>query len=167
MAHVDPELTQFIRFLRTFFPKSLGPQELSMKLGQAVEFISEYVVNDRLPQMGASPEPPVVLDRSTDGFVVAEARHPSLGEAWVHLFRGGFVRGVTFSMEERGRRHVLGARKGPFVQFNLSLAASQLNEIERAMGEAPEWKADALWLYSPPEGTIMLATHMLQVLVRV
>jgi hypothetical protein len=164
MAHVDPELTQFFRFLRGLF-KGV-PQGLDNLMVQAVSYLQDYIGNDRLPQMGREPDPPTVLDTGSRGFVVAETGG-SLGEAWVHLFRAGHLRGVVVSQERAGRRFVLGARKGPYVAFQLDTAAGLLNEVERAMGELPEWKSDALWLYGPPDGTVMLVTHMLEVLVRV
>ncbi len=166
MAHVDSELTQFFRFLRKFFPKGQSKKDFETLLTQAVGYIEDYILNDRLPQTGAEPEPPTVLDTGTSGFVVAETSG-SLGEAWVHLFRSGFVRGVVFGKDQAGRRHVLGARKGPFIDFKIDSAAQLLNEVERAMGELPEWTNDALWLYGPPGGTPMLVSHILTILVRV
>lgn len=166
MAHVDVELTQFFRFVRGLFPKVLLRREFNEHLDQVVGYIHDYIGNDRLPQMGKEPDPPTILDRGDKGFVVAGARG-SLGEAWVHLFRSGFLRGVVLGEEVGGRRRVLGARKGPFVPLQVDRAAHLLNEVERAMGELPEWTSDALWLYGPPDGTIMLVKHMLEVLVRV
>lgn len=166
MAHVDAELSQFFRFLRKLFPKDQTKRNFEAALVQAMNFIEDYILNDRLPQMGAPSEAPVVLDRGTGGFVVAETAG-SLGEAWVHLFRNGFVRGVIFGKDQAGRRQVLGARKGPFVAFKIDLAVQLLNEMERAVGELPEWRNDALWLYGPPDGTTMVVSHILTILVRV
>ncbi len=166
MAHVDPELMHFFRFLRGLFPKSISKKLFEEHIGQAVVYIQDYIANDRLPQTGAEPEAPTVLDTGSGGFVVAEARGP-LGEAWVHLFRSGFRRGVVVSQDHAGRRFVLGARKGPYVDLKLDTAARLLNEVERAMGEPPEWKNDALWLYGPPDGTIARVSHMLGILIRV
>lgn len=166
MAHTDPELTHFFRFLRGLFPKSITKKEFENHIELAVGSIQDYIGNDRLPQLGGQPEPPTLLDTGTGSFAVAEAQG-SLGEAWVHLFRSGALRGIVFGPDQAGRRHVLGARKGPFVNLNLDMAARLLNEVERAMGELPEWKADALWLYGPPEGTSILVTHVLEILVRV
>lgn len=166
MAHVDPELTHFFRFLRGLFPRGISKKDFESHLGVAVQYIREYIMNDQLPQMGGEPEPPTILDTGSGNFVVAEA-HGNLGEAWVHLFRSGFQKGVVFSQDQAGRRHVLAGRKGPFVPFNLSQAAGLLNEVERAMGELPEWKNDALWLYGPPDGSCVLVTHVLGVLIRV
>ncbi len=166
MAHVEPELVHFFRFLRGLFPKTLAKKQFDENLGQAVAFIHDYMGNDRLPQTGREPVPPTILDTGSRGFAVAEASG-SLGEAWVYLFRKGFVRGLVVGAEQAGRRHVLGARKGPFVDFKLDMAARLLNKVERSMGELPEWRSDALWLYGPPDGTSILVTHMLEVLVRV
>jgi hypothetical protein len=166
MAHCDSELMQFFRFLRGLFPKSIAKKVFEEHIGQAVAYIHDFIGNDRLPQMGAEPEGPTVLDTGSRGFVVAEARRP-LGEAWVHLFRSGYLRGVVLSQDHAGRRFVLGGRKGPYVDLKVDTAAQLLNEVERAMGEPPEWKHDALWLYGPPDGTIMRVSHMLGVLIRV
>jgi hypothetical protein len=158
MAHVEPELHTFIRFLREY-----GRLRLFDK---ATDYIRDYITNDTLPQMGREPDPPTILDTGSRGFVVAETQG-SLGEAWVHLFRSGFTRGIVLGPDRAGRRHVLGGRKGPFVDLKLDVAARLFNEVERSMGELPEWKTDALWLYSPLDGTPMLVSHMLQILVRV
>jgi len=166
MAHVDQDLIQFFRFLRGLFPKTLTKKDFESHIEQSVEFIQDYIGNDRLPQLGREPEPPTILDTGTRRFVVAETGG-SLGEAWVHLFRNGFSRGVVFGKDHKGRRDILGARRGPYVGFNLEMATRLLNDIERAMGEPPEWKNDALWLYGPPEGSLLLVTYVLEVLVRV
>jgi hypothetical protein len=170
MAHADPDLTQFFRFLRNFCPKASTKKEIAPKLIrdalEQVVFIEDYIANDRIPQMAAEPEPPTVLDTGSRGFVVAETSG-SLGEAWVHLFRSGYQRGVVFGKDKNGRRYVVGARKGLYVDFNLPMAARLLNEVERAMGEALEWQHDALWLYGPAEGSAMVVSHILEILVRV
>ncbi len=166
MAHVDPEMMQFFRFIRGLFPKGLAKRDFDTRIAQVVGHIHEFLGNDQLPQMGREPDPPTILDRGTHHFVVAET-HGSLGEAWVHLFRNGFLRGVVFSEERVGRRQVLGGKKGPHVPLQLETAVQLLNEVERAMGELPEWRCDALWLYGPPDGTSMLVSHLLEVLIRV
>ena len=166
MAHIDSDLTHFFRFIRGLFPKVLLKREFDERLAQVIGYTHDYIANDRHPQMGSEPPPPTVLDKGTHGFVVAETKGP-LGEAWVHLFRSGYLRGLVVGAEVAGRRLVLGARKGPFVPLQVEKAAHLLNEIERAIGELPEWTHDALWLYGPPEGTSMLVTHMLEVLIRV
>ena len=166
MAHVDQDLMQFFRFLRGLFPKTRTSKDFEDRIEQAVDFIKDYIGNDQLPQLGGDPEPPTILDTGTRRFVVAETGG-SLGEAWVHLFRNGFARGVVFSKDHNGRRNILGTRRGPYVSFNLEMAARLLNDIEKAMGEPPEWGNDALWLYGPPDGSLLLVTYVLEVLTRV
>jgi hypothetical protein len=167
MAHVDIDLARFVRFLRALFPKkSLPKRTFDEHLDAAVNYIHDYIGNDRLPHFGQEPEPPTVVETGSGGFVLAETAG-SLGEAWVHLFRSGFVRGLVVGRELQGRRSVLGARKGPHIAFQLDMATRLLNEMELAMGELPDWKSDGLWLYGPPAGTLILVSHILQVLIRV
>jgi len=165
MAHVDPDLGNFIQVLRSLFPNMRAKAQFDQSLSSAVEYIHDYIENDRLPRLPEVPSP-VVLDTGNRGFVVAQSNAP-LGQAWVELFRKGFLRGVVLGPENNGRRHVLGARKGPFVDFRLDMAARLLNDMERAGGELPDWTSDALWLYGPSDGTELLVTHVVAVLIRV
>jgi hypothetical protein len=164
MAHVDIELANFFRFLRQYFHKVEGWRELSQRVKRSVAWIRDYVTEGNIPRWN-EPPPTRIIDMGTQGFVVGESAAP-LGDAWVGLFRQGFTRGVVFSPDVEGRRHVLATRKGPYVPFKLDIAAKALNEVERVLGELPEWKTDGMWLQSPPEGTVILVTDVLKVLVR-
>ena len=165
MAHADPDLVRFFQLLRGLFPKQLPRRQFETALETAVALLHDFIEGDQLPSLG-SPEAPVVLDVGQRGFVVAETAG-ILGEAWVHLFRTGYLRGVVVSKETKGRRNVLAARRSPFVAFQLEVAARLLNEMERVQGEDPAWASDGVWLTSPPGGTIILVSHLLEVLVRV
>lgn len=166
LAHIDPDLSRFFGFLREQFSKRPPKKELDALLDTTAEYIEDYVCNGRLPQLGGEPKPPVIVNTGTEGFVVAETRG-SLSDGWEHLFRNGFRRGILVGKPVSDRRPALIARKGPYVRFRLDLAAKLLNEMEAAMGEPPDWKTDGLWLFGPPDGTLILVSHLIEVLIRV
>lgn len=168
LAHIDYDLGRLFRFTKRFLPPDLSKKELESRLVSVVSWIRQYVLEDWLPAMPGDPPSPRILDRGTNGFVVAEAPVKSrLDEVWVELYRQGFLRGVVFGAAQDDRRKVLIARKSAYVSLDLVRAADIFNEAERAMGELPGWKASELWLAGPEDGTLLLPTMLLDVLVRV
>lgn len=168
LAHIDYDLGRFLRFIKRFLPPDLSKKELESRLVSAVSWVREYVLEGRLPAMPGEPPSPRILDRGTNGFVVAEAPAKSrLDEVWVELFRQGFLRGVVFGAASGDRRQVLIARKSAFLSLDLARAAGIFNEAEQAMGELPGWEATELWLAGPREGTLLLPSWVIAVLVRV
>jgi hypothetical protein len=131
-----------------------------------VGWIKSYVVEDTLPALPAEPPPPRVLDRGTDGFVLAEVPGKRLEEGWIELFRQGYLRGVLLGSARKDRRYVLAARKSEYLRFDLRRAAQVFNEAERAMGEPPEWEASELRLRGPKKGTLIPISALLDVFVR-
>jgi hypothetical protein len=123
------------------------------------------MLNGRLPHLG-KPWPDVsVVDRGTNGFVLAETPG-ALVEGWVELYRQGFLRGVLVGpRDEESRRKVLISRKSAFLSFDFTKASAILNEMERAMGELPGWRTEGqLWLWGPEDGTLILLEHLVKVL---
>lgn len=167
LAHVDEDFARFVSFLRSDFPeKGLSKRELGERLKRAVNWIRDWIFNGNLPHLGVAPAKTRLIDRGTNGFVVAQTTG-SLFDGWVDLYRQGFLRGLLINTGSEDRRHVLIARKSHYVNFDLVVAAHILNEMESAMGELPEWETDGLWLKSPEEGTLILVRDMLEVLTRV
>jgi hypothetical protein len=164
-AHVDPELSRLLKFLRTQFPNGLVQSEIDSRLENCVDFIKDYIETGQLPHLGQEPPEPWLIDAGSQGFVVAETKG-SFEDGWESLFRRGYLRGALFGPVIDGRQNVLIGRKGPHVPFRLEMAAKILNEMETAMGELPGWKTNGLWLY-PEDGTTILSSHLIQVLVRV
>ncbi len=168
LGHVERDLGRFLRLLRAYLPPSLGKEEAGTRLATAIDWITEYVKTGNLPHLG-SPWPDVrVLDRGTDGFVLAESHGPLL-DGWVELYRQGFLRGLLVGpMNEEGKRRVIISKKSDYLRFDLTKAADILNGMESAMGELPGWRIEGpLWLFGPEEGTGILLRHLLDVLVRV
>jgi hypothetical protein len=166
LAHLDRDFSQFLRRLRAYFPTGLSKRETGERLTVAVGWVHDYMTQGVLPRVG-SPEVALrVLDHGTNGFLLGQA-DGNLVDAWMEAFRSGFLRGVILGADQDGRRQVLGARKSPYLQLDLTRAATTLNEMERAMGEVPGWVADPLWLRCPVEGTALLPTHITEVLLRV
>jgi len=164
LAHIEQDLARFLCFLRASFPeKGTVPQD---KLTAGITWVREYIANGQIPHLGAPPEGVRVVDIGSNGFVVAQTSG-SLFDGWVDLYRQGFLRGVLINTGEGDRRFVLGARKSVYVGFDLVMAAHLLNQMEVAMGELPEWESDGLWLKAPPQGTLILMKHLLEVLTRV
>lgn len=165
-AHVDPELSHLLKFLRMQFPNGLAQSEVDSRVVNCVDFIKDYIEVGQLPHLGKDPSLPWLIDAGSRGFVVAETKG-TFEDGWEWLFRNGYHRGALFGPEVNGRRTVLIGRKGPHVEFHLEMAAKILNEMETAMGEIPGWRTNGLWLFSPEEGTAILSSHLIQVLVRV
>lgn len=165
-GHIDLELAKFFRLLGALFPPTLSKQEQGDRLRLAVGWIYEYVANGILPHLGPPLALPKVLEVGSNGFVFAKIAD-ELHEGWVELYREGHLRGFLITDEHNGRRRVLASRKSVFIDFNLSRAAGILNEMEESMGNPPEWVADELWLHSPPDGTSILVSHLLEVFLRV
>ncbi len=169
LGHIEPNLGRFFLLLRTVFPeKGLSKRELGERIATAIRWITEYL--DGGPPALGIPWPSVrVLDVGTDGFVVAETSGHLPG-GWVELYRKGHLRGLLIGPDIEGRRKVLIARKSPTVSFDLSTAAEVFNEMERAMGELPEWRlagSPSTWLWGPERGTLLRVGQMLELLKRV
>jgi hypothetical protein len=168
LAHIEQDLARFLCFLRNYFPeKGLSKREFGERLQTACSWVRDYVVDRRFPHLGAAPAPIRVLQQGTNGFAVAEAQG-ALIDGWVQLYQQGFLRGLVVSSPVGGgRRRMLGARKSHYVDLDLNVASRLLNEMERAMGELPDWESDGLWLKGPEDGSLLLVSHVLDVLIRV
>lgn len=164
LAHVDRDLSKFLRFLRAYLMQAKGKSQDALAV--AVGFIREYILEGRTPALPPESEPPRVVDRGTDGFVFATCQHSDLLLGWEELYREGFLRG--FLVHQDGDRcHVLAARKSQYLNFDLSKAENLLNEAEASMGEAREWVTDGYWLRGPEQGTLVLPSVLLQVFLRI
>lgn len=161
VGHVDRDVEQMV-YLLNDAPEGPDSEWLSRALG----WVREYLLKGEVPG-AARPAQVRVIDRGTDGFVVATTEETQLLRAWIELYRCGFLRGVVFGRDQGGRRPVLISRKSAYVGLDLAKAASILNEMEAAMGEAPGWSQDGLWLAAPEPGTYILPEHLLAVLTRV
>ena len=158
-GHVDPDLALFFRLLRGYFPDGLGRAAQNERLCTAVGWVREYLTTGKLPALGARFPCPTVLDTGPGGFVVAEARG-SMPEAFFELYRRGFQRGVLFGGRNETRLPTLVARKSLFVPLDLARAMHRLNEAEVVAGGRAAWLCDGDWLWSPPEGSLLLAVDI-------
>jgi hypothetical protein len=166
LAHVDPDFAELISWVREYLVISPEPERVK----HVVEWLQKYVSEGSIPS-GPPPSggPPRILDVGTNGFVVAEVPWgTNLPSGWTELYRQGHLRGVLFeAMVRGGPLRVLGARKSPLVALDLARAAGILNEAEKAMGEGPGWVSEEdLWLWGPEDGTQLLPSAIIQVLVR-
>lgn len=170
LAHIDRDLSRFFRLLSGYLPSGLTRTEQHERLTTAVEWIRDYVLAGSMPALPREVPSPRVLDRGTNGFVVAEMsslKYLDLELGWIDLYRQGFLRGVLFGAVRDERRLVLVAKKGDFLTFDLEKARSVLNEAEQAMGDPPSWEVRENWLRGPEEGTLLLPSMVLDVLLRV
>lgn len=166
LAHIDSDVGRFFQLIEEYLPSDLSRTEQRKRLTSAVDWVADYVTNDRLPALPPQVPVPTVLDVGTDGFVLAETDHTDLRNGWVELYRQGFLRGVLFCAVGE-RRHALVARKSPFLVLDLRKGADILNEAEAAMSEPPGWLVDGLWLHSPEGGTLLPMNAVVQILVRI
>lgn len=162
VGHVDRDVEQMV-YLLNDVPEGTPPG--SEWLTRAIGWVRDYLCTGQVPGT-VRPASVRVIERGTDGFVLATTEAQLL-RAWVELYRQGFLRGVVLGPDRDGRRQALASRKSAYVALDLAKAASVLNEMEQAMGEAPEWSWDGLWLAGPTRGTLILPEHLLAVLLRV
>lgn len=162
VGHVDRHLEQMV-YLLNDAPE--GPD--SDWLSRAIGWVRDYLTTGATPGT-VWPARVRVIDRGTNGFVVATTEETLLLRAWVELYRQGFLRGVVIGQElPSGRRPFLVSRKSAYVEMDLHKAAVILNEMEAAMGESPGWSLDGMWLSSPLAGSYVVPADLLAVLTRV
>jgi hypothetical protein len=164
-AHIPADVVKLLRLLTTYYPTGLSKEVVGERLTHGVQWVREYLVEDRLPHPGGKAPEFRIVNIGANGFVVAECATPT-PEAWVEVFRQGYLRGVLFGPDSRGRRPVSIARKSAFLAFDLAKAARLLNELERVEGEDPDWQATSLFLRAPEVGTVLLPSMILEVLLR-
>ena len=165
LAHLGTDDVLFLRLLRGFFPDGLSRREEGERLRTALEWVRDYVLHETFPALG-TPLPDVqVLSRGTDGFVLA-ITGGTLVEGWVEIYRQGHLRGVLFGPQIDDRPTVLVSRKSYYVALDLGLAAQRLNDLEVIVGCAASWVVSGDWLWGPSEGTRILASHIVEVLLR-
>lgn len=168
LAHVEPDLARFFRLLTGYLPGGLARKEQQERLATAVGWVRDYIRAGALPALPHDPPPPKVIDRGTNGFVLAES--PSWAQlqlGWVDLFRQGYLRGLLLGATRDERVVAMAAKKSPFLSFDLRQAQEILNEAERAMGEPAEWEMSDIWLHSPRNGTLMHPETILQVMLHI
>jgi hypothetical protein len=169
MGHLESDLGRFLRLVRAYLTEGLNAQEAGTRLVTVVDWFQDFVLTGRLPHLGR-PWPIVhVLDKGSNGFVVAElATGTSLRECWVELYRQGFLRGVLIATQANQRRGVLASKKSKYLDLDLGKASVILNEMERAMGLDASWQLEGdLWLHGPKAGTAIRLEHLLEIFLRV
>jgi hypothetical protein len=165
LAHVEPDLSRFLRGMKSYFPGGLSKREQGGRLSTAVQWVSSYLTQGSLPNLGPQPESVGILDVGTNGFVLACGK-PSV-EGWETLYRNGYLKGAIVSQSDGDYRQVLVARKTFGVGFDLERATTILNELETLSGSLPGWRLQGNYLYSPPDGSTILLTYLTEVLLRV
>lgn len=165
LAHLASDLGRFLRLLDGYFQPFLPRDEAGRRLSEAVVWVREYVMEDKLPHIGGEGASVRVVDVGTNGFLVGECRKPSY-ETWVEAYRLGFLSGVLFGPEEGGYRNVVISKKSEFVSLGLPRAMRFLNELEEAQGELSGWQLEGIFLRSPEVGTTLLPSMILEVLQR-
>ena len=72
LAHLDPTIAGFLRSFNKFFPETLSKIDRGERIGTAVQWIREYLIDGRIPNIG-NPLPEIrVLNVGTNGFVLAD-----------------------------------------------------------------------------------------------
>ena len=165
LAHVERDLARFLVLLSSFLPPGLSKSTLQERVPVAIQWVREYILTGYLPSLPPEDDPPRIVNFGVNGFVVAESKG-ALEMAWVELFRQGHLRGMVFSPPQNDRRRVLIGRKSVFLEMDLRKLGQVLNEAERAMGEPPGWRIGVNWIESPKEGTLLLISKLIEVLLR-
>ena len=166
LAHVERDLARLFLLIEAYLPgRGVHKEEQGRRLEQAVTWLRGYVLEGVLPSLPRPQEPPRVVDRGTNGFVLATATG-RLVDAVVELYRGGHLRGVVFSSGGH-RDRVLAFRKSVHVRFDLPAAEAHLNSAEASVGRLGRWRLEGLLLASPPEGTGIGREDLIQTFLRV
>lgn len=165
LAHLPGDVGKFLALLNAYFPVGLSKEQTGERLTHAVAWVREYLLEERLPHLGAEPVAFRVVDVGSNGFAIVECRRPSLA-VWTEIYRHGYLRGVILGPDRDARRQVIAARKSRFIEFDLQKAARLLNELEVAAGGDPAWSGDEFSLQSPSDGTLILPSTMLEILLR-
>lgn len=167
LAHVSRDLARLLLFIDVYFCAPLMDRaEQGRRMAQVVRWLRGYVLDAALPSLPPEPEPPTVVDRGSNGFVLATATG-RLVDAVVELYRQGHLRGVVFQGLENRRERVLAFRKSPYVRFDLGVAEAHLNAVERQRGEPAEWRLERLLLAGPSKGTTIARKDLIQSFLRV
>src|SRR6185436_6453728 len=72
LAHIDRDLARFFTFLAAYMSSTVNRKEQESRLSTAVAWVREYILGGVLPALPPEPPIPRILDKGTDGFVVAE-----------------------------------------------------------------------------------------------
>ena len=159
LSHVDREMARFLVLLQAY--SCMMPNHVASAIG----VLRQYILEGTYPQLPPAPLPPRVIDVGTTGFVLAKTEG-DLVQGWVELYRQGHLRGLLVGHEDDSYRQVLISRKSAHVPLNLELAAEAFNDMERALGEKPDWQVEGDFLGRPGEGTGILVQHLMEVLTR-
>ncbi len=166
LAHLDPTIAGFLRSFNKFFPDTLSTAGRGERIATAVQWIREYLIDGRIPNIG-DPLPDVtVIDVGTNGFVLARTNRPSI-EAWEVLYRAGHLRGVLVGSPVDDSTPVLVSRKSEGAWPDLPRCIQFLNDLESISKGVPEWKFEDNFVRSPPVGTKVLVSHLLEVFLRI
>ena len=168
LAHLDRDLARLFVLIDGYLCSgpALGQAEQGRRLHQAVTWLRGYVLNRALPSLPRPGEPPIVLDRGTNGFVLASTTCAHLVDAVIELYREGHLRGVVFSSTDSGDR-VVAFRKSAFVRFDLQTAEAHLNAAEARVGHGGRWRLHRFLLASPPDGTRIPRRDLIDTFLRV
>lgn len=167
LAHIEPDLVDLVLLMSETLSAHRRPKELAETMQLAVRWAYDFVhERDGVP-LGPHIPQPQIQDVGTNGFVLAELPRGAMTLGWLRLYQQGYLRGVLLGPQNGDSRVVLASRKSVFVPFNLVKAADILNEVEVSLGKPPAWKADELWLYSPPHGTSIRVADLMEVFLRV
>jgi hypothetical protein len=167
LAHVERDLARLFVLIDGYLCGArVGKVEQGRRLQQAVSWLRDYVLSGALPSLPRGGDPPTILDRGTNGFVVATAG-PRLVDAVIDLYREGHLRGVVFSPIGQGRERAIAFKKSAYVRFDLQAAETHLNSVEARLGQPELWKAERFLLSSPSKGTSISREDLIQTLLRV
>lgn len=140
----------------------LSRRELGSRLQDAMGWVRDYLVGS-CPHLGPPLPTSRVVDVGTGGFVIGESIDPS-PEAWIGLYRLGFLKGVVFGTVSSGQRRVVASRKSDHIPFDLRKAQALLNEVERIEGNPPSWRMGGFFLTS--SGTNIAPKEIVDVFLR-
>lgn len=167
LAHVERDLARLFVLIEIYLcGHRTDKAEQGRRLQQVVSWLHAHVLTGSLPSLPRAPDPPAILDRGTNGFVLATTAAPRLVDAVIELYREGHLRGVVFGPTGHGDR-VLAFRKSPYVRFDLHAAEAHLNAAQAGLGQPGLWKVERLLLAGPLDGTRIRRQDLIETFLRV
>lgn len=147
LAHINPDLCRLLIFLDSYIFSAEGSRkEYSRKLKQALLWIRDYAIEGNLPSLPRPQDPPKILSRGTNGFVLAEVKGEFL-EPLLEIYRMGHLRGILFGPGPPGFQSVLCFKKSEYLRYDLDTAMVKLNQAEVKAGQPPDWQKKSLVLF--------------------
>jgi hypothetical protein len=163
-CHVDSVFESFRGFVKNGFFSQKDTVPLNTRLSSFFQILRRFLEGEDFVSLKRTEVK--IVEKGTNGFVVALATN--LLDGLSQLYGKGYLYGVLFgSPQSNGLRQVLLARKSEWVSFNLVQGSFILNELEVLSGGEVGWVVEGEYLWSPPCGSKIPMSDIVQIALRI